>query len=108
MTMFEAGIKDYDTVVLLRTPLRCATSSYDGTARVWCVETGECKFSLSVEENDGLHCARLSPDGQTILTWSLNGCGVVWSVSGGEALCQLDASGDSVSGDIPPEFSPDG
>jgi WD40 repeat protein len=57
---------------------RLVTWSYDATARVWNVQTGE---QLQVfTHGDGVRGARFSTDGSRVLTWSFDGTARLWPV----------------------------
>mmetsp|Transcript_50816 Transcript_50816/g.91317 ORF Transcript_50816/g.91317 Transcript_50816/m.91317 type:complete len:639 (-) Transcript_50816:130-2046(-) len=109
-TLAEAGVRDGDSVSLVRSPLRCLTASFDGTVRLW---------ELNGKESNGLPCAcfreeaalaglgpvlsaSVSPGGQKLLTVAAGGEGQLWNVHTGAPVAALD--GPAASG----QFSPGG
>ena len=57
------------------------TASWDGTARIWDVETGALVRVLDSGSADALYWAEFSPDGETIVTGSIEGDRVnLWQV----------------------------
>lgn len=108
MTLQDAGLHDGADVLFVRIPLQCVTASYDCTARVWCVDTGVCKQTLTLGESDPVRCAQFAPNAQTILTWSLDGRGTLWNASSGKIVSELEGNDVQVAGRILPEFSSDG
>lgn len=106
MTLQEAGVKDGDTVTVLRSQLRCCTVSFDGTARFWRLDatrgrhgamlTAEsCCFGhkASPDSSDAagaVHFATLAAGGNAILTLSADGQGCLWSVDTGLLFAELE------------------
>lgn len=56
------------------------TASADGTARLWCARSGECRGKFSHDEP--VNAASLSADGSTVLTASDDGTAKVWRATG--------------------------
>eukprot|EP00434_Breviolum_minutum_P001765 symbB.v1.2.001562.t1/scaffold70.1/size352959/12 len=46
VSLRDAGLCDGDTVFLVQTPLLCLTASFDGTARIWYLQNGDCRKML--------------------------------------------------------------
>ena len=83
---------------------RIVTASYDNTARVWDVASGEEVAILSGHTNWVLG-AEFSPDGDRIVTASYDNTARVWDVASGEEVAILSGHTNWVLG---AEFSPDG
>jgi WD40 repeat protein/tetratricopeptide (TPR) repeat protein len=64
---------------------RVVTASYDGTARVWDVATGE-PVGRPMAHPGFVFCARFSPDGKKVATAGGDGAVRLWNASSGEAL----------------------
>merc|ERR1711972_495534 len=78
--------------------------SYDGTARLWRVATGECLHTL-VGHSDWVRSIAFSLDGQILATASYDGTARVWSTSTGSCLHMLTGHTDWVR---VATFSPNG
>ncbi len=85
-----------------------ATSSDDGSARIWNGRTGELRFALLSHEATVQDIA-WSPDGTRLVTGSIDGTAKVWSITEGgpRELLSLSAQ-DARSGMRAVAFSPDG
>ncbi len=81
-----------------------ATTSREGTAKIWNAETGEHLSSLSGHEGWVIGVA-YSPDGKRIVTTSSDGTARVWDALTGEWLFTMTGHGASV---LQAVFSPDG
>jgi len=84
--------------------LRFAGASDDATARVWCVETGECLQKLSGHE-DEVKMATFSPDGELVATASSDGTARLFCAETGELVRTIEGHDDVVKSAV---FSPDG
>jgi WD40 repeat protein len=84
---------------------RVASSSWDGTARVWDAATGE-PLVVYGEHTDVTASVAFSPDGETILTTSADGTARLWDADTGETLQIFDDGAHSVV--LVGVFSPDG
>ena len=82
---------------------RLATTSFDGTARIWDAQTGEELLVLE-GHTDLLISAAFSPDGELLATTSLDGTARVWNAVSGLELLTLPHSGLTAG----VAFSPDG
>ena len=89
---------DHLTVVRLPLVRRCGQGLWDGTAKIWSVETGECLLTLEGHEADAAVLSiAFSPDGEdVVLTGSLDDTAKLWSVETGECLFTLKGHGDAV------------
>ncbi|CAE8702822.1 unnamed protein product, partial [Polarella glacialis] len=90
ITLRDAGIKDGDTVFLVQTPLLCLTASFDGTARIWYLQNGDCRRMLVAQLGGQVQSATFSPNGLKLLTVSLDGLGKLWCAETGELCCELN------------------
>jgi len=81
---------------------RIATTSTDGTVRLWDVTTGEALTVL--HHDDVVLTAAFSPDGRQVLTGSVNGSATLWETETGRQLASFDDIGSVWS----VAFSPDG
>lgn len=79
-----------------------ATTSYDGTARIWTVETGEVKAILS--HPNWVPTARWSADGSRIATSCADGDVRVFEIERGRMLLRLGGHEGHV---FDAEFAPD-
>jgi WD40 repeat protein len=82
---------------------RLVTSSLDGTAKIWDVNTGRETARL-VGHRDAVVWARFSPDGQRIVTASRDGTARLWDPPFRDATQVLRHEGAVIG----VEFSPDG
>jgi len=62
-TLRDAGVQDGDTLYLVQTPLLCLTASFDGTARIWYLQNGDCRKMLVAQLGGQVQSATFSPDG---------------------------------------------
>lgn len=81
----EEGLSDVD---YSNDMLRIVTSSYDRTARVWDIVTGQMIANISGHE-DSVFDASFSPDGQRIVTASEDGAVRLWGAATGELIADL-------------------
>lgn len=110
ITLAEAGIRDGDTVNIVRTPLRCLTASFDGTVRLWqlrgkdedCSSCSRCFREDASLSSGPVLSAALAPGGSTLLTVASGGEGQLWCAATGAVLGELE--GPAATG----EFSPGG
>eukprot|EP00439_Symbiodinium_sp_Y106_P042471 s1244_g5.t1 len=80
------------------------TASLDGTARIWYLQSGDCRKMLVARRGGQVQSATFSHDGLTLLTVSLDGEGKLWCPESGRLLCELSGqAGGVLSG----EFSAD-
>eukprot|EP00930_Biecheleria_cincta_P008720 TRINITY_DN110262_c0_g1_i1.p1 TRINITY_DN110262_c0_g1~~TRINITY_DN110262_c0_g1_i1.p1 ORF type:complete len:346 (-),score=58.71 TRINITY_DN110262_c0_g1_i1:15-1010(-) len=68
--------------------LRVATTSEDGSARIWDARNGKCRWVLRGHEGDVL-CAAFSPDGKKVVTGSSDATTRIWDVHTGKCLAKL-------------------
>ncbi len=92
------------SVAFSRDGKRLLTGSYDNTARLWDVESGE---TLRVFKGHTwwVWSAVFSPDEQRVVTASQDGSAIVWSVAGEEKSAPFTAHAGPV---YSAAFSPDG
>ncbi len=83
---------------------RLASTGFDGTPRVWAVESGEKLLTLTGHTGPVFGVA-FSPDGSRLATASEDGTLKVWEATSGELLLNLVSSEKGVGGVA---FSPDG
>jgi WD40 repeat protein len=83
---------------------RVATTSYDGTARIWDAATGEER--LVMEHPVGVRFLAWSPDGTRIVTTCQDRFARVWDADSGELLLRVSAPEDHFF--FVPSWSPDG
>jgi len=83
---------------------RMATASFDGTAKVWDVETGEELLTLA-GHSALVYGVAFSPDMRRLATTSQDGTAKVWNAETGEELLALEGHAGSV---FDASFSPDG
>ena len=86
---------------------KIVTGSWDYTAKVWDVATGECRDTLSGHSNY-INTVRFSPDddsGRTVLTTSVDGTARLWDVPKGKGTAILSGHDNIVWNGT---FSPDG
>jgi WD40 repeat protein/serine/threonine protein kinase len=83
---------------------RVASASWDGTARVWDVATGQEIWKL-VGHQKRVNTVRFSPDGRRVLTTSFDQTARIWDAASGRELIRLTGHAHQVMGG---EFSPDG
>ncbi|MCB0124074.1 MAG: hypothetical protein KDE58_17590, partial [Caldilineaceae bacterium] len=76
-----------------------ASASYDGTVRIWNIETGETIHILQGHTN-WVRSVRFSPDGQRVVSCSDDETVRIWSVATGECLHTLRAAGPYVGMNI--------
>jgi len=98
LTLAEAGITNGSEVSVLRSPLRCLTASFDGSARLWELNrpaeaeghdwAARC-VAYGSEHGGAVLSADLSPDGEVLLTVAAGGEGRLWSTLTGEEICLL-------------------
>ncbi|MEU9146708.1 trypsin-like peptidase domain-containing protein [Streptomyces sp. NPDC048349] len=81
-----------------------ATGSGDGTARLWDVDTGKTRTTLTGHSEAVLSVA-FSPDGATVATAGLDGTARLWDAKTGKARTQLHGHTATVNSVA---FSPDG
>ena len=60
---------------------RLATSSNDGTVKIWDPETGHLALSLNVGKS--VECVKWHPDGKRIVAGAVNGRGQIWDAATG-------------------------
>jgi len=84
---------------------RIATTSNDGTARIWDAESGSELLSLPTGVTNSLHGIDFSPDGSLLATAGKNGTAILWNTETGEKVFDLVGHSDGVTGI---NFSPDG
>lgn len=89
VSLREAGLSDGDTVFLVQTPLLCLTASFDGTARIWYLQNGDCRKMLVARQGGQVQSATFSHDGSMLLTVSLDGEGKLWCAESGRLWCEL-------------------
>ena len=96
MRLADIGVQDGSSLSLVVLPSRrVATSSLDGTAMIWDLDSGERLWILwgagtgGTEEETAIGELAFSPDGQTLLTGSDNGVVKLWSVEEGQCLFTL-------------------
>jgi WD40 repeat protein/energy-coupling factor transporter ATP-binding protein EcfA2 len=83
---------------------RVVTASYDGTARVWDVETGGA-VGVPLQHHGPVPSAAFNHDGNRVVTASYDGTAQVWDVETGRAVgAPLQHHGYVLSA----QFSPDG
>jgi WD40 repeat protein/serine/threonine protein kinase len=82
---------------------RIVTTSYDGHARVWDVESGDPIFKLA-GHTSGLSIANYSPDGSKIVTASSDHTAAIWDATSGELIHLLKYGTEPLNY---AEFSPD-
>lgn len=82
-----------------------ATTSDDGTARIWDAETGREVLNLTTDAGSGLRAIAFSPDGTIVATAGMIGTAILWDVKTGEKLNELNGHTDWVTAI---EFNPDG
>lgn len=82
---------------------RLVTASWDGTARIWDVESG--KELRVLDDGSSLWSADFSPDGSRVVTASQDGRPALWDAHSGALIDTLDDHDDSVYRVV---FSPDG
>lgn len=84
------------------------SGSGDGKAKIWDMETGECRHTCGNEEigpREGVTSVAISPDGRTVATGSLDCVVRLWDMTTGELLESLNGHDDSV---YSVAFAPDG
>jgi WD40 repeat protein/basic membrane lipoprotein Med (substrate-binding protein (PBP1-ABC) superfamily) len=84
---------------------RIATTSDDGTARIWDAQTGAELLSLRTDVTNAVHGVAFSPDGKLLATAGKNGTAIIWNASTGEKMFNMVGHSDEVAGF---DFSPDG
>mmetsp|Transcript_66065 Transcript_66065/g.118961 ORF Transcript_66065/g.118961 Transcript_66065/m.118961 type:complete len:685 (-) Transcript_66065:120-2174(-) len=111
MTLSEAGIRDGDSVALVRSPLRCLSASFDGTVRLWhlqekdsegCTRCSCFPHESAAADSGPVLSAALAPGGSVLLTVASGGEGKLWCAETGNAVAGLE--GAAATG----EFSPGG
>ena len=80
------------------------TSSFDGNARIWDVDTGQQVALFHHGDNLRVWGARFSPDGRYVATAGQDGVVRVWDVASGQEV--MFAKHDAAAGQ--PRFTPDG
>ncbi|HSJ88587.1 MAG TPA: helix-turn-helix domain-containing protein, partial [Anaerolineales bacterium] len=75
---------------------RIATSSLDGTARLWDTATGKELFTLQ-SHTDEVWGVAFSPDGTRLVTSSSDHTAIVWDVVSGQALVILAGHTDGIT-----------
>jgi WD40 repeat protein len=83
---------------------RIATTSYDGTARMWDAASGEER--LEMEHPAGVRFLAWSPDGKRIITTCQDRFARVWDADSGELLLRVAAPENHFF--FVPSWSPDG
>lgn len=82
-----------------------ATTSDDGTARIWDAETGREILNLTTGATAFLRAIALSPDGTMVATAGMNNTAILWDVKTGKQLYELTGHTAWVTA---MDFSPDG
>ena len=95
----EAGLTN---VAISPDGKRIATSSFDGTAKIWDAVTGKELLTLR-GHSDEVWGGAFSPDGTRLVTSSVDQTAIVWDVGSGEALVTLKGHTDSITRAV---FSP--
>lgn len=83
---------------------KLATGSWDGTARIWDVATGE-ELHRMVHPWSAVSSVDFSPDSRKLATSGYDNTARIWDVASGKELQVLKHDGDSVNFVV---FSPDG
>ena len=84
---------------------RIVTSSYDDTARIWDLSSGEETAVLRGHEGP-VERAEFSPDGSRVITAARDGTARIWNAALGDQLFVLQPVGNFPSGDFQPERQP--
>jgi WD40 repeat protein len=74
---------------------KVATASYDKTARIWDVQSGQELFKLPHEGS--VYSVTFSPDGQKVATASYDKTARIWDVQSGQELFKLPHEGSVLS-----------
>src|SRR5271157_5385429 len=83
---------------------RMATSSWDGTVKLWDATSGQCLLTLTGHTNL-VRAVGWSPDGRIVASAGLDGTVRLWDTDSGKQLSVLRGHGDDVQGVC---WSPDG
>jgi WD40 repeat protein len=83
---------------------RVLTTSWDGTARLWDLATGEELFAMAGHQGR-VWDAAFAPDGGWIVTAGADGALIVWEAESGEQAFVLDSQAGEI---LSLAFSPDG
>jgi len=73
--------------------LMLATASFDGSVRLWNIETGECIRLLS-RHHESVYSVAFSPSGDFIASGSLAGQLYIWNVKEGKTIKSYKGNGD--------------
>jgi WD40 repeat protein len=96
----EAGVNDVD---FSPDEQHLATTSNDGTARIWNVKGNE--IHILKDHKDATNCVHYHPSGESLVTCSDDGTAKIWDANGG--LVETFSHGDQV-GINNVTYSPDG
>lgn len=89
----DGGISSVD---LNRDGTRALTTSYDGTARIWDMQTGS-ELLTHREQGEPVFAGAFLPDGSRAVTFSESGKGTIWESTTGRDLINLEGSALRVS-----------
>jgi WD40 repeat protein len=110
LTMLVGHTNTVNSVVFSSDGKRVLTSSQDGTARIWDVETGSASFGKELKRLGGridrAYFAVFSPDGKRAITNAWNEV-KIWDTETGERLKTLKVPSNSMSMTNFTAFSPD-
>ena len=70
-----------------------ATASFDGSVRLWNIETGNCIRVLS-RHRESVYSVSFSPSGDFIASGSLAGQLYIWNVKDGKTIKSFKGNGD--------------
>ena len=95
MMLADYGIVDGVTLTLIaKRTFRVATTSYDGTIKIWDGATGLCKYTMYYSD---VMLLKLSPDDSLMLTASLGCTLVIWDTATGKVKEELGSHMDEIT-----------
>lgn len=62
-----------------------ATASFDGTVKIWDIDSGKCLYTLTRHE-DAVYAVSFSPDGKHLASGSIDSCIHIWKVKDGSLV----------------------
>jgi WD40 repeat protein len=101
---FAGHTDEITSVAISKDGKYLATGSYDNTAKLWDIQTGNLIQTLNGHEN-WVSDVAFSPDGRYLLTGSFDNTAKIWDLSNGTVIVTLSGHSDTV---LAVAYSPEG